>query len=443
MNAIKKRYSKWFVVLCCANLMLFQSMSRSQSKESISSLKVGDFIPEKLWDRSLSVANHPEGIDTITLNQYKDKLIILDFWSTWCQSCVKLFPKLQALENEFSEEIKVLLATPEEANVINPFLDKMNTNLLSIVNGKFLSSYFPHRFVPHEVWIKDGKVFAVTSHLAVTKENIQGVLSGKFLSLPEMKTDYTFDNTKPLLLDGNGGGSDDVLYRFVMTGYIDGISPGGVNTDDLGRFRVRANNGSVQDLYRLLFYRTNKALAYNNRNILEFNTEAILPPPDLPRYAIGAREKCYGYELIVPESLKDATTDIILEELNRYFGSVLNIKAVVEKRKVKCWVLIKKDYKEKCLSKINILKNLEVDQEEILSYTKIPFKDFYEGLRSICKKEPYPLIDETGITENIDITIPYNIKDIEEIKPYLQKYGLDIKQKERKIEMLVIKDISK
>ncbi|WP_257667471.1 hypothetical protein [Parapedobacter tibetensis] len=50
--------------------------------DSIKPLQIGDTIPEALLNLPLQVVNHPEGKETITLADYKGKLIILDFWAT-------------------------------------------------------------------------------------------------------------------------------------------------------------------------------------------------------------------------------------------------------------------------------------------------------------------------------------------------------------------------
>src|SRR5690606_33092116 len=55
------------------------------STDSIKPLKIGDSIPEALWNLPLQVVNHSEGKDTITLNDYRNsKLIVLEFWATYC-----------------------------------------------------------------------------------------------------------------------------------------------------------------------------------------------------------------------------------------------------------------------------------------------------------------------------------------------------------------------
>lgn len=39
-----------------------------------------------------------EGGKTITLNDYKGRVVLLHFWATWCAPCIKELPTLQALQ---------------------------------------------------------------------------------------------------------------------------------------------------------------------------------------------------------------------------------------------------------------------------------------------------------------------------------------------------------
>src|SRR5690606_28821750 len=79
------------------------------STDSIKPLQIGDTIPEVLWHMPLQMVKAgQEGSTTITLNDYRGKLIILDFWATYCSPCVAAFPKMDSLRNGFSEDLAII-----------------------------------------------------------------------------------------------------------------------------------------------------------------------------------------------------------------------------------------------------------------------------------------------------------------------------------------------
>ncbi|MFU8860162.1 MAG: TlpA family protein disulfide reductase [Cyclonatronaceae bacterium] len=48
-----------------------------------------------------------------TISDHKGKLILLDFWETWCVPCIASFPAYQRLVEEYPDKFLVLAATPE------------------------------------------------------------------------------------------------------------------------------------------------------------------------------------------------------------------------------------------------------------------------------------------------------------------------------------------
>lgn len=44
----------------------------------------------------------------VSLSRYKDKVVLINFWATWCAPCVKEFPSLQRLVKHFRGDLIVL-----------------------------------------------------------------------------------------------------------------------------------------------------------------------------------------------------------------------------------------------------------------------------------------------------------------------------------------------
>lgn len=419
-----------------ASLLVCSLSSSLFAQDKIAPLKIGDPVPDIILENMVNYSGK-----TARLSDFKGKLLILDFWATWCRPCVQAIPRFEKLQHEFGDQLQILMVTSQPASAIAPLFSERKISLPSVTGDQKLSRLFPHKYVPHEVWIQHGKVVAITGEAEVTSNHINILLTDKKLAMAEKKSNFNYDLTQPLLFNGNGGQTTGLLYHSVFTGYLDGIGGGGIYTDSLNRFKIRALNGTILELYRFAMRNTaNRELAQANRNILEFNQQEILPPPDVSPYSAAARDYYYCYELIVPIGLKDRAGELMLEDLNRFFGARYDLRGTVEKTTVKCWALRKTEGFKGLASQSATPKITSVDPN-LMIYHKQPFSKFYHTLAGLYRHELYPVIDQTGITSEIDISFPTGEKDIRKFSDGLEKYGLRLELDSCQIDMLVVKQI--
>ena len=67
----------------------------------------------------------------ISLNQFRGKHILVNFWATWCGPCKIEMPSLEALYERFKDRNFVLLAISNDmfgANIVKPFVKAHNIN---------------------------------------------------------------------------------------------------------------------------------------------------------------------------------------------------------------------------------------------------------------------------------------------------------------------------
>jgi len=84
----------------------------------------------KLSYQSITLAQWPD-----VISAYKGKVLVVDMWATWCSSCLKRFPHMVKMNNDYKDKgvafISLLLEDPEEPEAINAakkFLIKQKAN---------------------------------------------------------------------------------------------------------------------------------------------------------------------------------------------------------------------------------------------------------------------------------------------------------------------------
>lgn len=63
----------------------------------------------------------------VYLADYKGKVVMIDFWETWCSPCLMVFPAIDSLKKEYGDEFEVLAVntlTADEEEEINEFIAK-------------------------------------------------------------------------------------------------------------------------------------------------------------------------------------------------------------------------------------------------------------------------------------------------------------------------------
>jgi thiol-disulfide isomerase/thioredoxin len=399
-------------------------------------LSVGDKVP----DIEFTLLNSPIG--KARLSDFKGKLVILDFWATWCTSCIQSFPKMEALQEKFKDNLKVLLvnssiATGDDEKNIATFFknrEKMGKkiSLPTIVNDSVIVSLFEHKAIPHYVWISsDGKVMAITSGDYVKAENIETALSGAELKLPVKKDD--FDKEKVLFEDGN---EVNYVHRSLLTGYRGELpSLSHVSYNKEGKItRILFTNSSLIGMVEKAYPKT-ITYATANRIVLDVNDENKFKRD--PDWETWKYDNTYCYELIVPPCDLDQARIYMTEDLNRFFG--LHVSAVT--RQLDCLVLTHNGKPVKAISKGgDKATNMFDENDEIKFIRNYPIEVLIAKLNNILKM---PVLDESNFKQNLDAAFVKDLTELGSLRKVLQDYGFDLVKEKREIEVLVISNKSR
>lgn len=176
--------------------LLLTASSSSAQQPAPAPLTVGSQLPVDLWKAPL-VSVRPNGDKFLSLQDFKGKAIIIDFWTTWCAPCLANMPTLDSIHYANKGQLQVIMMNAsasqigfvKERKFIRDYLlarKKFHSPL--VLRNDLFRQYLYFRIVPHYVWIgADGKIKALTDHLQFSPTNIAKFISGADLDL-EIKT---------------------------------------------------------------------------------------------------------------------------------------------------------------------------------------------------------------------------------------------------------------
>ena len=118
----------------------------------------------------------------LKLSDYRGKIVIIDFWATWCPPCRKGIPDLVELKNEFKDDLEIIGISVDKItrgtqDQIVPFMKKMGINY-PIVHGtmEVADSFGGIRSIPTTFVIdKKGNIVSQYVGLAPKKNYVNDI----------------------------------------------------------------------------------------------------------------------------------------------------------------------------------------------------------------------------------------------------------------------------
>lgn len=407
--------------------LLCPLLSAGQKSNKITPLIIGDTLPDMVLSNIINYKS-----STARLSSFRGKPVLLDFFATWCGSCMKELPKLDSLQKQFAGQVQIVLVTYEGAEKVEA-LRKKNSRFASmqipvVVSDSSLSALFPHRYLPHTVWInRQGRVLATTGAESLTASNLQSLLQGQSLNLT-LKSDLTgFDPQRPLL--AQPGMQNNLLFQAVFAKELRGAGTSLSSlTDTLNhRQRLTCINYSLPGLWELAL-----GQPFSNRWLLHLNDSLVTQAGE--PFSVYKTPWCY--ERILPSAVsKQQARAWMQQDLARYF----NLSASFQKQWVSCWVLVATPAAKALKTKGGRPASLLANDSGLKHLRNQPIAKLVKALNHSVPGHPAPIVlNETGITYNIDITLKSPLNDLPALKKELQPYGLDLLPAQREIEVFVL-----
>lgn len=402
----------------------------------IKPLTIGDKVP----DIEFQMMNYDK--PTARLSDFKGKLVILDFWATWCGSCIAAFPHEQSILEEFGENrLEILLVnnfkSGDSKEKINSFLNSQaekkgfNLKLPIVKSDSIASRIFPHNYIPHYVWINEfGDVVAITGAYEVNSKNIQSVLNRDRVRFPIKEDEGIMNYNKPFLVSesnyGNGVALSSVLTKAVKGGIP--VDARKIGSEKGSVTCLRFFDISIFELYHKAYPEIDSIVQDNKNKVIfeigNVSKEFFWGDKHEQFGAPGVYENRYSYEFFSNKQMSFSTLNkYFRSDLERYFGYKLSI----EQRDLTCYILTEAGGEKGENSSRKIYKtDSATSVDEFVSWTGNNWE--------------IPVVDERIGKKKIQIELdPNKWGDDVYMVEALQKYGLKLTKAKRLIKVVVIR----
>jgi peroxiredoxin len=116
------------------------------------------------------------GGKTWTLKEQRGKVVVLNFWATWCPPCRKEMPDLETLYQQFKEQGLVILAiSDEDAGKVRPFIAQQKVTYPILLDpGRKVNELFQIEGIPKTfVYDRNGKLVAQSIDMRTRRQFLE------------------------------------------------------------------------------------------------------------------------------------------------------------------------------------------------------------------------------------------------------------------------------
>jgi uncharacterized protein (TIGR03435 family) len=343
----------------------------------------------------------------LDLKSLRGKVVVLEFWATWCGPCVAAIPHLNELADKFKDKpVQFVAITAEDAATIKPFLVKRPIHAwVALDSDKSMNHAYGVSAIPHTVILdRKGRIAAITHPSGLMEQHINDLLAGKTIALKEPSySQDTVENKDP--------NAQPPLFQVLVrpsTYTNSSCSSGGS--------RLNARGYTVWSILPIAF----------GESSCRILTNSLLP------------ETKYDFTITQPQGTGEEVAFLLQQALKSAFGLV----GTKETNEVEVLLLQAKAPKAKGLVVSPTPGGVFHSGPGDIGGMDISMSGMAAALESNLKK---PVFDETGLTNHYDVTLKWEQKTPDQPNPegltqaLRDSLGLDLVPAKRAVRMVRVR----
>jgi uncharacterized protein (TIGR03435 family) len=334
-----------------------------------------------------------------TWEALKGKVVVLEFWATWCGPCVGAIPHLNDLADKLKNEpIQFIAITAEEEKVVRSFLRRKPIHAwIGLDTDKSMFDDYGVTGIPHTVIVDEKGIVAAIAHPTdLTEGLLRDVLAGKIIASP-LHAKSTLER--------------EALFQVV----IRPSKTAGASTSASNKGSITLSRATVLDVLTYS-YGINPARVLNSSALPEGHFDFIIK-----------------------------TTDTGNEDgqswLRKAVAATFGVTARVETRESEGFILKAGKPTEHLATTVSVGGSSMSSGGGSLNCVNQSISSLAWSLEDILEK---PVINETGLTNHYDFQLLWNEKesgktDSKELTSALhEQLGLELQPATRAVDVLVV-----
>ena len=153
---------------------------------------IGQTAPELNIEKYLQAPEKEKSLSAL-----KGKVVVLEFWATWCAPCVAEIPHLNQLSEEFRDkQVQFISITDEGEDVIAPFLKRQEMkSWIGLDTDRSAFEAYGVRGIPRTFLINQEGIIAASLHpVGLSSDMIKKVIVGEKIERPKLSKPKTVEN---------------------------------------------------------------------------------------------------------------------------------------------------------------------------------------------------------------------------------------------------------